>query len=287
MKLTALFLAAAFLLQSTPAEELFVYSPAKEGIYIKEYIGDDENLVIPNELDGLPVYSLARESFSHSFLVSVEIPDSVKVIGREAFYMSEELERVSLPDSLTFLDEFTFYGCQNLQSIYIPEGVNRIDKFCFSECTSLKEVTFSEGPVTICDSAFLNAGIEGRIFIPGTVEYIEENAFGGISENAEFFFLSDAPEIAENAIPDGTKIRYPEGALGFSEITGAESYKLTAGDIRFDGKLNISDSMELFSIVSKGLRLSAYQSASGDLNGDKKVNIADAMKLFQIISGVK
>ena len=45
--------------------------------------------------------------------------------------------------------------------------------------------------------------------------------------------------------------------------------------------------MELFSIVSKGLKLSAYQSAAGDLNGDKKVNIADAMKLFQIISGVK
>lgn len=56
-------------------------------------------LVIPSEIDGLPVTSIGRAAFSNSrSLTTVTIPASVKRIGENAFFHSTKLTTVTISE---------------------------------------------------------------------------------------------------------------------------------------------------------------------------------------------
>ena len=71
----------------TPAE-LFVQDILEDGnVEIKKYKGNDENVVIPAEIDGKSVAKIGVDAFSScESPVSITIPDSVSEIGRFAFF---------------------------------------------------------------------------------------------------------------------------------------------------------------------------------------------------------
>ena len=64
-------------------------------------------------------------------LKSIEIPNTVKIIGEHAFDGSG-IDGIVLPDSVTTIEDNAFIRCVELQSIYIPATVNDIDGTAFS-----------------------------------------------------------------------------------------------------------------------------------------------------------
>jgi hypothetical protein len=59
-------------------------------------------LVIPAEIEGLPVTSIGNEAFSYCYrLTSITIPDSVTSIGNSAFSKCSSLTSITIPDSVT------------------------------------------------------------------------------------------------------------------------------------------------------------------------------------------
>lgn len=54
----------------------------------------------------------------------LQIPSSVKEIGRCAFFACHELERVEIPDSVTKMGEGLFWSCPKLQQIVVPVGTS-------------------------------------------------------------------------------------------------------------------------------------------------------------------
>ncbi len=68
------------------------------------------------------------------------VPDGVRKIGRSAFFMGTNLERVTLPSSLETIERSAFAGCSRLSEVNVPAGVAAINDWAFSDCPSLQRV---------------------------------------------------------------------------------------------------------------------------------------------------
>ena len=155
------------------------------GVKILKYNGSAKNVVIPSEIEGLPVKIIDRAAFRYNeTMKSVTIPDSVEEIGYAAFMNCSSLERVTLGNSVQVID--TYYGdnslgafenCTALKSITIPDSVKEIGGSAFKGCTALKSVTLGNSVQVIKsgsknDGAFQECTALESIIIPDSVEEI-------------------------------------------------------------------------------------------------------------------
>lgn len=85
---------------------------------------------------------------------SIEIPDSVKVIGEAVFSGCEKLKKVKLPAGLTEIDRLVFNECKSLERIEIPDTVKSIGNYAFCKCEKLTAVDLPSGLVSVGEGAF-------------------------------------------------------------------------------------------------------------------------------------
>ncbi len=89
------------------------------------------HMVIPAELDGHPVTSVADSAFQYwGMLESVILPDTVTSIGASAFSCCIRLTSISLPEGLQSIGEEAFFSA-NLQAVTIPDSVTSIGRYAF------------------------------------------------------------------------------------------------------------------------------------------------------------
>lgn len=85
---------------------------------------------------------------SHAFLFSkikmINLPSSVKIIGRSAFAESYELEHISIGEGLLLIGEASFSGCRSLEYLYLPDSLFSIGPNAFSGCDKLMQVSISK-----------------------------------------------------------------------------------------------------------------------------------------------
>ena len=142
------------------------------------YSGTATELVIPAELDGLPVARICDLAFSRcSSLTSVLIPDSVRSIGKATFSYCENLTDINIPDNLTYIGDAAFHGCSSLSGIVIPDSVTAIYDYTFEECTSLSNIDIPDGITAIGNRAFYNCDSLTSIQLPDSVTSIGYEAF--------------------------------------------------------------------------------------------------------------
>jgi len=76
------------------------YDKVISEIIITKYLGNEVDIIIPKEIDGLPVTTIGSGAFADNRLTSVTIPDSVIEIGQQAF-ADNRLTSVTIPNSVT------------------------------------------------------------------------------------------------------------------------------------------------------------------------------------------
>ena len=76
---------------------LFTHEPGIGGLSITGYEGEEEEIVIPSEIDGEPVVEIGEYAFMGWSLTSVTVPEGVKKICDGAFYECANLETLVLP----------------------------------------------------------------------------------------------------------------------------------------------------------------------------------------------
>ena len=119
-----LFILLLFYSNVLGAEDVKKPSPAKDfeydlnkegtGVVIKKYLGKDVEVIIPEAIKTFPVVSIGDYAFSSSGLESITIPDSVKIIGIEAFSNCKNLKTVVLGKNVETIGYSAFYSCPNL-----------------------------------------------------------------------------------------------------------------------------------------------------------------------------
>ena len=151
-------------------------------VEITGYVGEETDLSIPTELDGLAVTSIGESAFWQcESLTSVEIPDCVTNLGDNAFFSCENLESVAIGKGVSVISFRAFYGCSALKDLTISEGVSRIDTSAFSYCTGLIDIVLPDSINYIDSFAFAFCSDLESIKIPEGLTYLSSSAFENCS----------------------------------------------------------------------------------------------------------
>ena len=160
-----------------------------------------ERLVIRDEVNGLPVWTIDTEGFALIDAQEVVLPSTLRSIYREAFWGSN-IKTLTIPASVESVDNWLALDCKNLESVYwnskadipqgafcrdkrlrvvrLADGIKKIKYAAFSECTALREIDLPEGLTGIDVEAFSGCVNLKEVYIPSSVSYIATNAFEGI-----------------------------------------------------------------------------------------------------------
>ncbi|MGN1421592.1 MAG: leucine-rich repeat domain-containing protein [Eubacterium sp.] len=87
---------------------------------------------------------------------TVVLPDSVKSIRDNAFYMCSNLYSVTFNEGLEKIGNKAFLKCENLQTIDLPNTVKTIGTDAFSYCNSVTSLEIPSSVETIGDYAFFS-----------------------------------------------------------------------------------------------------------------------------------
>lgn len=120
-------------------------------------VGDctDENIVIPAySPSGEKVVQIKAYAFMGCDVKSIQIPETVTVIGAGAFQSCKALESVNLPSGITEIDFHTFDGCASLKEIIIPSGVTIIRDEAFAGCVACMSIVIPASVTEIGRFAF-------------------------------------------------------------------------------------------------------------------------------------
>lgn len=154
--------------------------------------------VIPNG-----VTEITKGAFRETKITSIVIPESVSLIGEEAFYNCNQLQTINIPNGVKSVGDNAFASCDNLKNITMSKSVKQIGKNIFYGDESLLNIK-----VSVQNQ---NYAAEGRLLFNKnkTVLISYSNAEGEIK------LPEGIVEIANGAFDDNnfpsklTKIRFP------------------------------------------------------------------------------
>ena len=142
---------------------------------------EDENytkyleLVILEQIDGIPVTKLANNAFNFDHLTNIQLPQGLIEIGENAL-SCQNLTSIILPDTVAIIEKYAF-AFSGLESISIPQGITAIQEGAFTHCLNLQTVVLPEGIVEIGDEAFMCCNALKTINLPDSLQTIRYRAF--------------------------------------------------------------------------------------------------------------
>lgn len=172
---------------------------------------------------------VAKEGFYSSSVESVDIPASVKEIGKAAFYSCRNLKSVTIPAAVTKIGEEAFYNCPQLATIKVSEGNKKFDSRdncnAIIETKTNKLVIGSIGTVIpdtvniIGSRAFFNLDALESVEIPASVTEIEAEAFMSCRNLKKVTLPSSVVRIHERAF-SGTGLTSVKIPASVEELGG-------------------------------------------------------------------
>lgn len=131
----------------------FAYSPAKQ-VVIPEGVTELEG----NNYGG-GVLGIFGAFDSCYYLESVQLPDTLKIIGAFAFSHCKNLKRIAIPDHVTHINTCAFADCSSLEELNFPSGLQVVGDYAFQRCTALKKVLIENPECKIGSCAFISSGV--------------------------------------------------------------------------------------------------------------------------------
>lgn len=232
---------------------------------ITGYTGTDSSLVLPSQIQGMPVTTIAASAFKEctsltnivlpknlttigdsafsgcTGLTSIELPTSVDSIGRYAFSGCSNLQQINIPEGVAEIESRMFLGCTSLQGIHIPASVKEIDVYAFSGCAGLKSITVAEGntvydsrnncnAIVVTSTNTLLRGCEATV-VPATVTAIESFAFQGCTGLTAFVIPEQVKKVGYyvfSGCTNLTRLTFPAGLEANEDANAPFDYTCTS-----------------------------------------------------------
>lgn len=132
-------------------------------------------LTVPGQLDGKMVAAISGVNYMKN-VTEIILPETIRIIGNNAFAGNVGMERINLPEGITSIGEWAFHSCRSLHQINLPEGLTEIR--CFTFCDSgLDDVVLPESVTLIDEAAFGNCGLRSITFSNNSDLKINGNPF--------------------------------------------------------------------------------------------------------------
>lgn len=214
----------------TTSDFVYRYDEELGGIVIKEYLGKDADVVIPQTIGDSPVVEIGYQAFNRNDnITSVTISDGVVSIDTSAFGSCDNLTDITIPGSVTSIGSSAFHDCDNLKNITISDGVASIGNYAFRKCISLESIELPDSITLIEFGAFYDCENLTDIRIPDGVTSIEKYTFQNCSSLTDITIPDSVTAIREYAFygcENLTDITIPDGAtyIGFCAFYDCSSF---------------------------------------------------------------
>lgn len=207
---------------------------------ITGYTGTSSEIVIPEEIDGIPVTAIGMTAFAGmENIVKVSFPSTLKRIGNGAFSKCVNLSgNLVIPDSVEYIGVDSFGSCAGLSGISLGKSVKTIASYAFYGCTGLTGELVLPGTLEeIGEAAFRgDAGLTGTLDLPDSLLKLQSGAF---YECSGF--------TGEVDIPDQVKQLESKTFYGMDQITG----------------FYVGASVEQINVVSDSFQLGTFEGCTG------------------------
>ncbi len=275
----------AYTIPNTDATDssAFTYVNHGDSIEITGFNNSVSDVVIPSEIEGLPVTAISVGAFYLSTITSIEIPNTVTSIG-----------------------EMAFLGCTSLKSVKLSTGVAKIDKNAFGSCSALREVQVAKDNPNFSslDGVLYSKAQDTLVIYPAAKTDAAYTIPGGVTSVAMYAF-SENPYLETIAIPNslikvgdsaffncknlrsvsynGTEEEWNQITIGLlnEKLTGAniQYQERILGDVNADGALTISDVVLLqkWLLAVPDTQLADWKAA--DFNEDQTLNGFDLCQM--------
>lgn len=177
----------------TITEGIWTYRKENNGITLANAAdtSDAADIIVPDEIDGLPVKKLGEKLFAQKKLNSLVLPDSLEEIGEHTFAYCDIVAPLEIPrgvasignkafemfgGSLTFADgcklteigDWAFYCAKISNVVVLPDCVKTLGNGAFASA-SLRGLVLNEGLTTVGKDA---VGLYGdvTVYLPSTVK---------------------------------------------------------------------------------------------------------------------
>ena len=91
-------------------------------VLIEKYTGEETRVEVPPEIDGFAVTEIGDYAFSGSSITHLELPRTVRRLGRYALYGCGTLEEVGFCEGLRDIGAGAFTGCHHIRRLRITVG---------------------------------------------------------------------------------------------------------------------------------------------------------------------
>lgn len=275
----------AYTIPNTDATDnsAFTYVNHGDSIEITGFDNSVSDVVIPSEIEGLPVTAISTGAFYLSAITSIEVPDSVTSIG-----------------------EMAFLGCTSLKTVKLSTGVAKIEKNAFGSCSALREVQVAKDNPNFSslDGVLYSKAQDTLVIYPAAKTDAAYTIPGGVTSVAMYAF-SENPYLETLAIPNslikvgdsaffncknlrsvsynGTEEEWNQITIGLlnEKLTGAniQYQERIFGDVNADGALTISDVVLLqkWLLAVPDTQLADWKAA--DFNEDQSLNGFDLCQM--------
>lgn len=218
-----------------------VYNNQKDTYY---YAPD--NLTVINIAEGSEIIADYAFNNTHN-IVTINIPNSVRYIGRYAFYSNSSAMKIQnvifesvYLSSLEVIGSYSFRACRELRNLILPNSLRTINAYAFEGATRLVNLTLesaSGGGFSnlsyIGNSSFANCSSLRAISIPSNVKYISAKAFFGCTSLNSVIFAPDGEllEIGAQAFMNCSSIVTIETSSKLSIIGDRAFYNCISLDL--------------------------------------------------------
>lgn len=160
---------------------------------LKAYLGNDTNITIPDTIDGIEIYGIAKYCFKNSNIESVTLPDKRLSIEDEAFYGCKNLKNINL-SKVTYIGPYAFANCTSLTDKADFSSVERVDETGLAytyfktinlpECTNIGQLAFEGSKAKniifgklerTSNAAFYNCSNLKKLYIPKVKSFSSNN----------------------------------------------------------------------------------------------------------------
>lgn len=204
--------------EASPAED-FETEENENGVTIIGYNGNDDNVIIPAEINGKPVTEIAGQygAFSGKSIKSVVIPEGVTTISSAAFNNCKNLTDIEFPESLAEITmvwrswssgeaEIPFDGTPWLEAKRAENPLVIVNNILIDGQTCSRDVEIPDGVTKICGGVFSGCTTVTSVAIPNSVEKIDAAAFYGCERLTEIVLPDSVSYIGDCAFDKCTAL---------------------------------------------------------------------------------
>lgn len=147
-----------------------------EAAYVNEIVVDQSNQYIDSR-DNCNAIIRTSTNTLISGCQSTVIPNSVNIIGADAFLGTSSLKKIIIPDSITQIDGRAFSGCTSLNTVVLGSGVVSLGHMCFYNCKAISSFTCkaTTPPTIINTNALTSIPVDVALYVPaGSIDLYKD-----------------------------------------------------------------------------------------------------------------